>query len=255
MEWRDTGILLGVRRHGETSAILEVFTEAHGRHAGVLRGATSRKAAPMLQPGAELDLAWRARLEDHIGTYAAELRRSRAGQAMADPLALSGLNAVCALLAFVLPDREPHLGLYRATTLLLDTLGTTPDWPFYYLRWEVMLLDETGYGLDLSACAVTGATEGLRYVSPRTGRAVTVEGAGDWADRLLPLPPALHGEGNRGDDEVLRALGTTGHFLGHHLAPSLGDRPLPPARALFLDRLAKRAAAAAAADPGPGGSR
>ncbi|SFE40211.1 DNA repair protein RecO [Roseivivax sediminis] len=248
MDWRDTGILLTVRRHGESSAILEVFTEAHGRHAGVLRGAGSRKAAPMLQPGAELDLVWRARLEDHIGTWQAELRRSRAAQAMADPLMLSGLNAVTALLAFCLPEREAHADLYRATGLLLDALVHPESWPFYYLRWEVMLLEETGFGLDLSRCAVTGATDGLRYVSPRTGRAVTVEGAGDWTDRLLPLPPALHGEGNRGDDEVLRALGTTGHFLGQHLAPSLGERPLPAARARFLDRLARRAGAA---DPGP----
>ncbi|ETX26940.1 DNA repair protein RecO [Roseivivax isoporae] len=242
MDWRDTGILLTLRRHGESSAILEVFTEAHGRHAGVLRGATSRRVAPGLQPGTTLDLAWRARLEDHIGTFTAEPLRSRAALAMADPVALAGLNAVTALLAFCLPERAPHPGLYRASAALLDLLAEPDLWPLAYLRWETALLEEMGYGLDLSACAVTGRDEGLAYLSPRTGRAVTAEGAGAWADRLLPLPPVLLGRGTGSDAEVVTGLEATGHFLSTHLAASLGDKPLPPARALFLDRMRRRAA-------------
>lgn len=241
MDWRDTGILLTSRKHGESSAILEVFTAEHGRHLGVLRGGASRRAAPMLQPGAQLDLAWRARLEDHMGAYSAEPLRSRAA-ALGDREALAGLNAVTGLLAFCLPERESHPLLYRRTEALLDLLGDRELWPLAYLRWELALLDEMGFGLDLSACAVTGATESLAYVSPKTGRAVTAEGAGEWADRLLPLPPVLLGRGEAGDAEILRAFGTTGHFLETRLAPELRDRPLPAARAQFVARFARRIA-------------
>lgn len=241
MDWRDTGILLSARRHGETSAILEVFTRAHGRHMGVLRGASSRRLAAARQPGAELDLAWRARLEDHIGTYTVELNRSRAAVAMGDPLALAGLNALTALLSFTLPEREAHPDLYTRTGTLLELLAQPELWPLAYLRWEMALLDEMGFGLDLSQCAATGRANDLAYVSPKTGRAVSRSGAGDWAPRLLPLPEVMLGAGPGDDAEVLTALGTTGHFLAHQLAPSLGEKPLPPARALFLDRLARRA--------------
>ena len=239
MEWRDQGILLSARRHGETSAIIEVFTPEQGRHAGVVRGGTSRKIAPSLQPGAQLDLAWRARLEDHIGAFTVEPLRSRAAVAMQDRLALAGLNAVTALLAFCLPEREPHPALYRRTEALLDMLGQGDVWPLAYLKWELRLLEEMGYALDLEACAVTGATEGLIYVSPRSGRAVSAKGAGDWADRLLPLPPVLRG-GPGSDAEVAQGLATTGHFLTAHLARDLGGKPLPEARARFIDAFSRR---------------
>ncbi|QFT61619.1 DNA repair protein RecO [Roseivivax sp. THAF30] len=243
MEWRDTGILLSTRRHGESSAILEVFTAGHGRHAGVVRGGASRKLAPILQPGAELDLAWRARLEDHIGTYTVELNRSRAAIAMADRLTLAGLNALLALLSFTLPEREAQPDIYARTATLLDLLDRPDIWPLAYLRWEMALLEDMGFGLDLSRCAAGGNANDLAYVSPKTGRAVSRSGAGDWAPRLLPLPAVMMGSGSGEDAEVLAALGTTGHFFEAHLAPSLGDRPVPPARALFLDRLARRARA------------
>ncbi|WP_415401619.1 DNA repair protein RecO [Tateyamaria sp. SN3-11] len=235
MEWRGTGILLSVRRHGETSAIIDVFTEDMGRYAGVVRGGTSRKIAPILQPGAQLDVAWRARLEDHIGSYAVEPVRSRAALVMGNRLALAGLNAVTGLLSFCLPEREAHAPLYRRTEQLLDLLGQDDLWPLAYLRWEVALLEEMGFGLDLSACAVTGAREGLAYVSPKTGRAVSEAGAGAWVDRLLPLPPVLRGDGDAPDHEIAAAFETTGYFLANHLAPDLGNRPLPDARGRFVD--------------------
>lgn len=240
MDWRDQGILLTVRRHGESSALIEVFTEHHGRHSGLVRGGASRRMAPMLQPGAQLDLAWSARLEDHLGTFKAEPLRSRAAAALSGRLALAGLNAVCALLAFALPDREPHPGLYRRSEALLDLLDNDDLWPLAYLRWEMALLEELGYGLDLSACAVTGATEGLSYVSPKTGRAVSKDGAGEWADRLLQLPPVMLGQGAAEDIEVLTGLRTTGFFIESKLAPALGNRPVPEARGRFLDVLARR---------------
>lgn len=245
MEWRDQGILLSVRRHGETSAIIEVLTPSHGRHAGVVRGGTSRKLAPILQPGAQLDVSWRARLEDHIGVFTVEPVRSRAAHVMGDRLALSGLNAVTALLVFALPEREAHLPLYTRTEQLLDLLGTPDVWPLAYLRWEMALLEELGFGLDLSACAVLGGGAGigtneLVFVSPRTGRAVSRTGAGVWADRLLPLPPCLLGRGTGPDSEVAEGLITTGHFLRHHLATQQGGRALPEARARFVERFSAR---------------
>lgn len=235
MEWRDQGILLSTRRHGETSAIIEVFTPTQGRHAGVVRGGTSRKIAPILQPGAQLDLTWRARLEDHIGAFTVEPVRSRAAIAMGGRLALAGLNAVTGLLSFCVPEREVHLPLYRRTEALLDLLGQEDVWPLAYLRWEVSLLEELGFGLDLARCAVTGSTDDLIYVSPKSGRAVSRAGAGDWADRLLPLPEVLRGIGEAGDAEIAQGFKTTGHFLTHHLAAGLGSRPLPQARARYVE--------------------
>lgn len=241
MEWRDTGILLATRKHGETSLILDVFTPGHGRHAGVLRGGTSRKLAPVLQPGAQLDLTWRARLEDHMGAFTAEPQRSRAAAALGDRLSLAGLSAVLALVQWSLPERAASPALYARTEALLDLLGQPDLWPLAYLRWEHALLGDMGFGLDLTACAVTGASGGLAYVSPRTGRAVTAEGAGDWADRLLPLPPVLLGAEPADDAAILQGLGVTGHFLLHYVAADLGQDSLPPARAALLDRLRRRA--------------
>lgn len=240
MEWRDRGILLGVRKHGETSVIAEVFTQGKGRHAGIVRGGISRKMAPALQPGAEVDVTWRARLEDHLGTYTIEPLRSRSAEAMADRMALATLSSVAALLIFTLPEREAHLPLFDATGSVLDLLDQPDLLPLAYLRWERLLLEELGFGLDLSACAVTGTREGLIYVSPRSGRAVSAAGAGEWADKLLPLPAVLLGQGDGEDAEVLEALRVTGHFLTHRLAPQLGDRPLPEARARLIDRIAAR---------------
>ncbi|MBT8457700.1 MAG: DNA repair protein RecO [Rhodobacteraceae bacterium] len=241
VDWRDEGALLSVRRHGETSAIIEVFTREHGRHAGIVRGGTSRKIAPILQPGAQLDVAWRARLEDHLGTFTVEPVKSRAAAVMADRLTLAGLNAATALLAYALPEREAHPQLYARSIALLDMIGNNEAWPLAYLRWEVALLDEMGFGLDLSICAVTGTSDDLAFVSPRTGRAVSAEAAGDWAGRLLPLPPALMGAGQGDMGEIAQGLRTTGHFLTTQLAHSLGDRPLPEARARFVDLVGRAA--------------
>jgi DNA repair protein RecO (recombination protein O) len=241
MEWRDQGILLSSRRHGETSAIIDVFTPGHGRHAGIVRGGASRRMAPVLQPGAQLDLEWRARLEDHLGTFRVEPVKSRAWS-MADRMALAGLNAVCTLLLHALPEREAHEELYRKSLILLDLLDRPKIWPLAYLNWEMTLLEEMGFGLDLRRCAVLGQNANdLSYISPRTGRAVSRAGAGDWADRLLPLPPCLLGEGPAPDAEILQGFQVTGHFLTRHLAPHLGDKPLPEARARYVARFAAQA--------------
>jgi DNA repair protein RecO (recombination protein O) len=242
MEWREDGILIAVRRHGETAAILEVFTNGHGRHVGVVPGGASRRMAPILQPGAQLDVTWRARLSDHIGSFRVEPILSRAADVMGDRLALAGLGAVCALLSFCLPERAPYPALYARSLALLDGLGAE-RWGDAYLGWELALLTEMGFGLSLQDCAVTGSPEDLVYVSPRTGRAVSRAGAGDWSDRLLPLPPCLTGAPSASTEELLSGLRTTGHFLSEHLAPSLGDRALPSARQRLIDLIARQAQA------------
>jgi DNA repair protein RecO (recombination protein O) len=173
IRWRDEGLLLAVRRHGEGAAILEVFTEAHGRHAGVAPGGGSRRQAPLLQPGAQLSVEWSARLEGHIGSWRAEPIRSRAAALMGDRAVLAAMGAVAALILAFLPEREPHPALYARTVALADALGDDPDWPALYALWELALLSELGFGLDLSCCAATGATQELIYVSPKSGRAVS----------------------------------------------------------------------------------
>ncbi len=220
--------------------ILELLTVEQGRHAGVVPGGTSRKMAPLLQVGAQLDAVWRARLSDHIGTYSVELIKSRAADAMGDRVALAGLSSVCALLSFTLPERAPYPGLYARTLAVLDGLGAD-RWAEAYLSWEIALLAEMGFGLDLSACAVSGVTQDLAYISPRTGRAVSRAAAGEWAGRLLPMTPALEGMA-RGLADVIGGLHVTGHFLEHHLARSLGDRRLPAARQRLVEALERRSA-------------
>lgn len=238
--WRDEGILLGLRKHGENTAIIEMFCEEHGLSRGVVRGATSRKLAPILQPGTQLDVTWKARLEEHLGSFTVEPVRSRTAAALEARQALAGLSAVCGLLAFSLPEREPHRALYAHTLKLLDLLGDLEVWPFAYLKWEVRLLEDLGFGLDLSCCAVTGSQEELTYISPRTGRAVSKVGAGDWADKLLPLPGILRGQRSATLPDILDGLKVTGHFLNNHVAPALGQRPMPKARDRLLAELSRR---------------
>lgn len=228
MEWRDQGTLLTTRRHGESSAIIEVFTENHGRHAGIVRGGASRKLAAVLQPGTQLDVEWRARLEEHLGTFRIEPLQSRAAGLLNDRLSLATLNAVCGLLKFALPEREPHPRLYEATQNLLTLLTGQEGWQEGYLFWELLLLEDLGFGLSLRACAVTGRQDGLEFVSPRTGHAVTREGAGEWVEQLLAYPDPK---------DLSASLRTTGYFLEHWLAKAIGEKELPKSRERLLNLL------------------
>lgn len=235
MEWHSEGVILAMRRHGEADAIVDVFTPDHGRCHGVLRGGgASRRMGPVLQLGNQVQVTWRARLSDHLGTWRLEPMQSRAGLVMDDPAQLAGLSAVCALLAFALPERQAHAGLYAHSLALLDALGAS-HWVESYLSWELALLAETGFGLDLSACAITGQTQDLAFVSPRTGRAVARGAAPEWEDRLLPLPRFLCGTGPASAQDLAQGFRLTAHFLAQHLAPSLGAKPIPAARQRFVD--------------------
>ncbi len=242
MEWRDEGIILSVRKHGETSVIAEVFTSSHGRHAGVVRGGTSRKLKPVLQPGAQVQVDWSARLETHLGAFRVEPLRSRSVQVMGNRRALEGLNAVCALAGFCLGEREPAGGFYDLTIDLLDRIGEGEDWLADYARWEAVLLSDLGYGLDLDTCASTGQDTDLIYVSPNTGRAVSRGAGAPWADRLLPLPDFLRdGREQVSLPDVLEALRTTGHFFQSSVAPALGKENVPAARERFVTAIRRSA--------------
>lgn len=238
IEWRDEGFVLAARRHGENDAILWLFTRGHGRHAGIVRGGAGRRHAALRQPGGQVSAVWRARLGEHLGAFTLEPLRSRAS-ALGDPLALAGLGAICALLQVTLPERDPHAALWAASVGLLDA-PQGPGWPLAYLHWEMRLLDEMGYGLDLKRCAVTGATEGLAYVSPRTGRAVSRAGAGTWVERLLPLPEGLSGGGALSREGIVRGLALTGHFLGRELAVAPFGRGALEARGRLVELLSRR---------------
>jgi DNA repair protein RecO (recombination protein O) len=238
MEWRDEGVLLAVRPHGESSAIIEVFTAQHGRHAGVVRGGASRRLLPILQPGAQLSVTWRARLDDHIGACVVEPLRSRT-DVLGNRVALGGLTSICALLQVALAEREPHPALWASSIQLLDALQFESDWPLQYLRWEMQLLEEMGFGLDLTSCAVTGSRDDLAYVSPKTGRAVSRGAAGEWASRLLPLPVALLGQGPADTTEIAQGLALTGHFLARELTQMFNGRPLPEARTRLVELLSR----------------
>lgn len=239
MEWSGQGLVLSVRAQGESAAIVEVFTAAHGRHAGVVRGGTGRRLAPVLMPGNEVAVVWRARLGEHLGHFTVEPVRAHAAVLLADRRALAGVSAVCALIGRALPERAPYPALHAATLTLIEALARVPDWPLLYLRWEAGLLAELGFGLDLTTCAVTGAREGLAFVSPRTGRAVTAAAAAGWEDRLLPLPACLTGQAPGGAADIAAGLRLTGHFLHKALCADPGARPLPEARARLVDLLAR----------------
>jgi DNA repair protein RecO (recombination protein O) len=240
MDWRDEGILIAARRHGESSAIIDVLTRAHGRHAGVVRGGAGRRLTPVLQPGARLSLEWTARLEEHIGTFRVDPIGARTAAIMADRAALVALGSVTALVAVALPERDAHPELYARSLELIEALGAAPDWPARYAAWELALLAELGFGLDLARCAATGATGDLAFVSPKSGRAVSRAGAVGWEDRLLPLPAFLL-EGSAeppAAGEIAAALALTGFFLEARLAPTL-PRGLPAARARAVEAMLK----------------
>ena len=238
MDWRDEGVLLSVRKHGEGSAIIEVFTQDHGRHAGLVRGGGSRKMSPILQPGAQLSVEWKARLEDHLGSYTIDPIKSRAVSIMGDRGSLAAMGSISAFLCLGLPEREAHRQLYARTIDLVDALGETNDWPARYALWENALLAEMGFGLDFSECAATGSTQELIYVSPRSGRAVSRTGGADYADLMLPLPRFLNmDEPTVESGPVIDALRTTGHFVETWLMPALGREKLPSARGRLISAL------------------
>lgn len=237
MEWRDEGVLLSVRPFGERDALVTALTFEHGRHAGLVVAGRSRRTAPLLQPGNRLTLTWRARLESQLGHFAVEPQRLYAVLLVDDPPRLAALASATALLDATLAEREPHPRLYAALLTLLGRLGeAAADWPETYVRFELLLLAELGFALDLARCAVTGSADDLAFVSPKTGRAVAAAAAAPWAARLLPLPGFLAGRGAADPRQIAQGLRLAGYFLDRHIfGPA--DRPMPLARERLVSLL------------------
>jgi DNA repair protein RecO (recombination protein O) len=245
MEWGDDAIVLAARRYGETDIILEALTRGHGRHLGLVHGGASRRVKSALMAGNALSLMWRARLSENLGSFMIELRRERAGAILESREALIGLNSFAAIAREVLPEREPHATVYDAAEILLDAIVSTEfsHWAPLYVRWEMGVLDALGFGMDLSRCAVTGQSHDLRYVSPRSGRAVSSEAGEPYHARLFELPAFLvePRDVSAHDGDIEAGLRLTGYFLNERvLAPH--QRQIPVARAR-LDALAARESA------------
>jgi DNA repair protein RecO (recombination protein O) len=237
MEWTDDGIVLGRRVHGEHAAVVTLFTPAYGRHLGLARGGGHGRGAALYERGNVVRATWRARLPEHLGNYSCELARTVGALLLDDADKLDALSAATSLLELVLPEREPHAELYAATLGFIEALET-PDWAAAYVRWECRCLAELGFGLDLARCAATGSADDLRYVSPRTGRAVSAEAGAEFAAKLFRLPAFLRENLDASAADLVAGLEISGHFLLRYaLAPH--GQGLPPARVRLYERWRK----------------
>ena len=237
MEWSDQGIVLSARKHGETSAILTLMTRSQGVHAGLVRGGAGKRKRGDLQPGNRVDAYWRGRLAEHLGTYTCEVLQAHAATLLDTPDALACLSAALALTESTLPERESHPSIFDGLEILLTSLEGD-DWPSVYVKWELGLLGELGFGLDFSCCAATGKVENLIYVSPKSGRAVSAEAGEPYKKSMLKLPAFLLRMGEVGKpEEIVEGLNLTGFFMERHVFGQLHSKKLPAARHRLLERL------------------
>jgi DNA repair protein RecO (recombination protein O) len=242
MNWSDEAVVLSTRPYGETSTVLELFTRDHGRHLGLVYGGRSRRLRPVLQIGNHVAAIWKARLAEQLGHMTVELRKAYAAQVMEDAPALAGLASLAAL-ARLLPERDPHPSLFEVTLFVLGFLDDASVWPALLVRWELALLDELGFGLDLSSCAATGNTEDLAYVSPKSGRAVSRSAGEPFKERLLALPQFLRGRvtGTVALGELRAGFSLTQYFLEQRVLKPR-ELEMPGARARLVDLLAQPSA-------------
>ncbi len=234
MHWSDDGFVISTRKHGESAAIVTLLTREHGRHAGLVRGGAGRRQRGTLQIGNLVRANWRARLSEHLGNLTCELTGAHAAGLLDMKMPLLALGAATGLLEMSLPERAPHPEVFKQFAGLVEALAE-PDWEPHYVRWEVDLLGDLGFGLDFSECAATGANAGLAYVSPRTGRAVSAAAGEPYHDRLLTLPAFLLNHEFAADGpQLLDGLALTGHFFATHVFAPDG-RKLPAARMRLVD--------------------
>jgi DNA repair protein RecO (recombination protein O) len=237
MEWEDDAFVLAARAHGETGAIVELLTAERGKFVAHVAGGASRKMKPFLQAGARVIAKYRSRVSEQLGSAQLEPVGEGPAALFDDPLALAGLAAASAVAAGALPEREPHPGAFYALEALIAALAHPDIWPAVYVRFEAGLLQDLGFELDFSRCTVTGSTDDLVYVSPRTGRAVSRDAGEPYKNRLLILPPfLLSAQGGLSEGDIAAGLDLTAHFLSQHVFGPM-NRPLPPARIWLVERL------------------
>ena len=226
MEWADEGIVLGVRRHGESSAIVELLTRSHGRHLGLVRGGASKRMRPLLQPGNSVTAVWRARLDEHLGYYLIEGTRLRAANLFASSHAVYGVTHLASLVR-LLPERDPHEDIYEMFEHMLDDFDDANGAAAYLIRFELAMLAELGFGLDLETCAATGSTADLVYVSPKSGGAVSRTAGAPFHDRMLRLPAFLRqseeGAAAWTEQDLRDGFALTGLFLLRHVLEPRGQ--------------------------------
>jgi DNA repair protein RecO (recombination protein O) len=237
LTWEDSGIILSVRPHGEAGGIVSLLTREHGRVAGYVYGVTSSKLRGVLEIGNLIAVQFQAKSHDQLGSFTCEIERNYAAGIMDEAVKLTALQSACALLDKTMPEREKHRGLFEGTLALLESFDTD-IWTATYIYWEMGLLKELGFGLDLSKCVVTGAVDDLLYVSPKSGCAVS-ESAGEiYKEKLLRLPPFLRGESRFEEEDILEGLRLTGHFLLHRVF-ALSNSNLPEPRLRLEDKYVK----------------
>ena len=240
MHWIDEGLVLSAKKHGENSVIVQALTRMHGRHAGLVRGGTSKRLRGILQPGNEVGLRWNGRLSEHLGHYTIEAKSSKGAMLFDQPLSLSAISSALSLLEKTLPEREAFPALYKASLVLLDHMSEgLEQWGPLFVKWELGLLSELGYGLDLEKCTATGSLQDLVYVSPKSGAAVSQQAGLPYHDKLLKLPRFLRrtpyeADSNDLELQVLDGLSLTGYFIQKRLLPNYSAESLP-ARERFLN--------------------
>jgi DNA repair protein RecO (recombination protein O) len=240
MEWKDEGIIIGTRKHGETSLIVEIMTRRHGRHLGIVRGGRSRKKQPFMQPGNSVEATWRARLDEHLGTWSIEATELRTARLMETPIGIFGIQLLASHLR-LMPERDAHEHLHEALKVILSHLQEASIAAVLMIKFELALLDDLGFGLDLTKCAVTGSRDRLTHVSPKTGRAVCLESAAPWVDKLLVLPAFLTGFRNEDHPnlaDIDAGFLLTGYFLDRHVYHPRGQKT-PLDRNSFIKAIAK----------------
>ncbi len=226
MEWSEPGIIIGTRKHGEASVIVEIFCAGQGRHMGLVRGGRGRRMRSVLQPGNRVLATWRARLSDHLGYFLIEPDQLDAARYMADPLRLAALNTINELVR-LLPERDAHDHLHAAYVHILDYIRSDEDWADEFVRWQLLLLQELGFGLDLTSCAATGGVDNLVYVSPKSGRAVGAGAGAPYKDKLLPLPQFLVHDRHANPEwrDVQNGLRLAAYFLTRNVYEPRGIEP------------------------------
>lgn len=240
MKWEDQGVLIDLKVHGEKNSVIRVLTENHGLCAGLVRGGQTKQYRSSLQPGAQLNVDWFARLPEHLGTFRVDVKKGRSMLFMGEKLNLYAFNSVCSMILLFLPDREPERELYFKTIDVIEEIDRGTLWLKNYVEWEILFLQEIGFGLQLSRCAVTGSEKNLSHVSPKSGMAVCEKIAEPWKEKLLRLPEFLISSDKYSQIKVsdaLDGLALSGHFLKNWVLPELNIRSLPTARTAFIDEL------------------